>query len=575
MEESKEEEGGGGGDETFIKLEPTMEESHQSTTTTTTTASAVSVSVSASASDPPETTAGSGHPQNYSNNNNNHDEANHPNERKRSRPSAAGAGAEATYTEDDSPAIMKPSSANNNNNSNNINPYKRRKQQQQQQHSDAATARKNNQKDSNSNNNSNNNNKNERRTSYDPPGNTSLVVLTGVKQKPIPNDNDGQQNDGNEINKILAEFENRFTQLTNRMAKLEEDSKTKQEQINKLEAKSKLEEQKISKLEEDLQTKEINFKKKHKQKISKLEKESSDSKKRIEEQDSTIKTLQRQVQELKEKTKQLPDNQTANLTRLQVPRPPPPIVAPPPPPAAAASASHVTPVAAIRTSRTVKQNGANSNSNSSRWDEIAQGWECDVCNNYNTNMRRTCIVCRSQRPPTVTSHRAVATTQASSDRGQYYDTNVDENTHGEASSPGITENEIYSISKLCRENRWRSLRDMLKRKPQLSLVSFVTDKRTRSTILHEAIISEDTSDIGDRSDCIQDILSRCPEAAKIKHGRGSLPLHSIARRSKGMDPTTRESLFKKLIAAYPEALVTKKDDNLGRTPVHVALQRKY
>jgi hypothetical protein len=554
MEESKEEEeeGGGGGDETFIKLEPTMEEPHQLTTTTT-KASAVSVSASAG-SDPPETTAGaSGHPQNYSNHNHNHEEANHPNERKRSRPSAEGA--EGTYTEDDSPAIMKPSSANSSNNSNNNNPYKRRKQQQQQQQQ-----------------------LHERRTSYDPPGNTSLVVLTGVKQKPIPNDNDGQQDAGNEINKILAEFENRFTQLTNRMAKLEEDSKTKQEQITKLEAKSKLREEKISKLEEDFQTKQINLKKKHKQKIFKLEEESSDSKKRIQEQDSTIKTLHRQVQELQDKMKQLSDNQTANLIGLHVPRPPPPIVAPPPPPpppAAVAAASHVTPVAAIRTSRTVKQNGANSNSSSSRWDEIAQGWECDVCNNYNTNMRRTCIVCRSQRPPTVTSQRAVATTKASSERGQYYDTNVDENTHREASSPGITENEIYSISKLCRENRWRSLRDMLKRKPQLSLVSFVTDKRTRSTILHEAIISEDITDIGDRSDCIQDILSRCPEAAKIKHGRGSLPLHSIARRSKGMDPTTRESLFKKLIAAYPEALVTKKDDNLGRTPVHVALQRKY
>lgn len=67
---------------------------------------------------------------------------------------------------------------------------------------------------------------------------------------------------------------------------------------------------------------------------------------------------------------------------------------------------------------------------------------------------------------------------------------------------------------------------------------------------------------------ISTILRNTPQAAAIKNGYGSLPLHVISQRNTKIDSQTKERLIVELVEAYPGALV--EEGGVGkRTPLHI------
>ena len=83
---------------------------------------------------------------------------------------------------------------------------------------------------------------------------------------------------------------------------------------------------------------------------------------------------------------------------------------------------------------------------------------------------------------------------------------------------------------------------------------------------HQAITSK--GDVNQRANVILQILAETPEAAKIKNGYGSLPLHVISQRNTKIDAKTKERLIIALIRAYPGAL--SEEGGVGRrTPLHI------
>jgi hypothetical protein len=65
-----------------------------------------------------------------------------------------------------------------------------------------------------------------------------------------------------------------------------------------------------------------------------------------------------------------------------------------------------------------------------------------------------------------------------------------------------------------------------------------------------------------------------PEAATIKNGYGSLPLHVIAQRNTKMNAETKERLIRKLLEACPGAIIQQGGVGL-RTPLHIIFTGKY
>lgn len=94
----------------------------------------------------------------------------------------------------------------------------------------------------------------------------------------------------------------------------------------------------------------------------------------------------------------------------------------------------------------------------------------------------------------------------------------------------------------------------------------IMDNKISTTILHQAITSK--GDTEARSRVIRTILEIAPQAAKIKNGYGSLPLHVIAQRNTKMDAPTKEFLIIELVRSFQGALLIQ--GGVGkRTPLHI------
>lgn len=92
------------------------------------------------------------------------------------------------------------------------------------------------------------------------------------------------------------------------------------------------------------------------------------------------------------------------------------------------------------------------------------------------------------------------------------------------------------------------------------------DNFVNTTTLHQAIVSKGNIEM--RAQVITTILQQTPEAAGVRNGFGSLPLHVIAQRNTKLTAQIKERLMMLLIAAYPDALLEA--GGMGRrTPLHI------
>ena len=126
---------------------------------------------------------------------------------------------------------------------------------------------------------------------------------------------------------------------------------------------------------------------------------------------------------------------------------------------------------------------------------------------------------------------------------------------------------MASIFGLCRKDDWHALLAEVNDNPMVAMTPMIMDNHISTTILHQAITSK--ANTGARAKVILAILERAPEAASIKNGYGSLPLHVISQRNTKMDSQTKEHLIHQLVKINPDALV--QEGGVGkRTPLHIA-----
>ena len=122
------------------------------------------------------------------------------------------------------------------------------------------------------------------------------------------------------------------------------------------------------------------------------------------------------------------------------------------------------------------------------------------------------------------------------------------------------------VFQLCRQDDWTSILRELKKNPLIAVNSMIMDNHISTTVLHQAITSK--GDTEKRSEVVQVLLKQTPQAAAIKNGYGSLPLHVIAQRNTKMDAPTKELLINKLVMAHKQAL-TEPGGVGKRTPLHI------
>ena len=140
------------------------------------------------------------------------------------------------------------------------------------------------------------------------------------------------------------------------------------------------------------------------------------------------------------------------------------------------------------------------------------------------------------------------------------------------SLPQVDRNEQDAVFQLCRTDQWSKICALQERKPWIALTPMTMDNHITTTILHQAITSKGETPL--RARCIVGILEKTPQAAAIKNGYGSLPLHVIAQRNTKMDSATKEKLIFELIRAYNGALTT--EGGVGkRTPLHIIFTGKH
>lgn len=126
--------------------------------------------------------------------------------------------------------------------------------------------------------------------------------------------------------------------------------------------------------------------------------------------------------------------------------------------------------------------------------------------------------------------------------------------------------EMDPVFQLCRNDDWHGVLECISRKPWLATSPMIMDNHIATTILHQAITSKGSTDL--RAKVIRRILNTTPQAAAIKNGYGSLPLHVIAQRNTKMDAPTKEKLIFDLVGAYKGALT--EEGGVGkRTPLHI------
>mmetsp|Transcript_20948 Transcript_20948/g.31038 ORF Transcript_20948/g.31038 Transcript_20948/m.31038 type:complete len:371 (+) Transcript_20948:239-1351(+) len=130
-----------------------------------------------------------------------------------------------------------------------------------------------------------------------------------------------------------------------------------------------------------------------------------------------------------------------------------------------------------------------------------------------------------------------------------------------------TRTQMQYVFHLIRKNDWDDTLQLLHKNPEISTGIMIMNNNIKTTILHQAITSK--GDKKARAIIMKTILDRFPEAAKIKNGYGSLPLHVICQRNTNIQSETKEMLVYKLMEVYPEALVVRGGMG-GRTPIHIA-----
>lgn len=137
--------------------------------------------------------------------------------------------------------------------------------------------------------------------------------------------------------------------------------------------------------------------------------------------------------------------------------------------------------------------------------------------------------------------------------------------------PSPSREEIDFLFHLCRTDDWNAVLAEVKRKPSIALTPMVMDNHISTTIIHQAITSK--SDVGIRARVISTIMDKTPQAAAIRNGYGSLPLHVICQRNTKMDAQTKERLVFQMVPCFPEALMEQ--GGVGkRTPLHIIFTGK-
>jgi hypothetical protein len=126
--------------------------------------------------------------------------------------------------------------------------------------------------------------------------------------------------------------------------------------------------------------------------------------------------------------------------------------------------------------------------------------------------------------------------------------------------------EMNAVFQLCKKNMWTSVLNCVRNNPRIATTSMTMQNNIATTIIHQAITSK--GDTAPRAKVVEEILNVTPEAAAIRNGYGSLPLHVIAQRNTKMDAMTKERLIRKLLAACPRALIQQGGVGL-RTPLHI------
>lgn len=141
-----------------------------------------------------------------------------------------------------------------------------------------------------------------------------------------------------------------------------------------------------------------------------------------------------------------------------------------------------------------------------------------------------------------------------------------------SSLPHVDKHELGAIFQLCRTDRWSEVLAKQQQKPWIALTPMTMDNHITTTILHQAITSKGNT--GLRAKVILSILEKTPQAARIKNGYGSLPLHVIAQRNTKIDSSTKEKLIFELIRVNKGALT--EEGGVGkRTPLHIIFTGEY
>ena len=131
--------------------------------------------------------------------------------------------------------------------------------------------------------------------------------------------------------------------------------------------------------------------------------------------------------------------------------------------------------------------------------------------------------------------------------------------------------EMTAVFHMCRQNRWNSVLDCIRSNHRIPLTRMIMDNHITTTVLHQAITSK--GDVKIRSRVIEEILDVAPQAACIKNGYGSLPLHVIAQRNTKLDARTKEALIYELVRHNKSALL--QPGGVGkRTPLHIIFTGK-
>jgi len=135
----------------------------------------------------------------------------------------------------------------------------------------------------------------------------------------------------------------------------------------------------------------------------------------------------------------------------------------------------------------------------------------------------------------------------------------------------VNSGEAPSLLEHCRADNWEAIFEALIHNPRIVLDPIVQSNHISTTILHQALTSKGCILI--RTKEIRCILQETPEAAAVKNGYNSLPLHVLCQRNMKMDAKTKQALIVEIARAHPQALATP-GGVTHRTPLHISFTGK-